>query len=78
MLLTYPKIVSRIDIPLDVVSITLRCKGIESMAFGYLCSFVVRLLLVLFIVPVVGVDDIGKLSHIVLDVCGFNLCIFQT
>ena len=72
-----PEVVQRIDIPLEVVVLADRSERLESVGLGDSGSLVVRLLLVLFIVAMVGVEDIEEFSEFVLHVVGFFARILQ-
>ena len=72
-----PEVVQRIDIPLEVVVLADGSERLESVGLGDSGSLVVRLLLVLFIVAMVGVEDIEEFSEFVLHVVGFFARILQ-
>ena len=53
------EIVLTVDIPLDLVPISFRCEGVEAMAFSDASSFLVSQLLMLFVMAMVGIDDVA-------------------
>lgn len=61
------EVVPSVDIPLDLVAISLRGKGLEAVAFSDLGALVIGGLLVLLVVTMIGVDDIPKLADLVLE-----------
>lgn len=66
-----PQVVARIDIPLDAIVLADGREGAESVGFRDGGSLLVGFLLVLFVVAVVGVDDVEELAHLMLEVMSF-------
>ena len=71
------KVIPGIDIPLDLVPITLRCKGPEPVASGNPAALFIRSLLVFLIMTVIGVDYIAELANLILHVKSLDLGVFQ-
>lgn len=69
--LPYPKVVSSVYIPLDEIALSFWCKRVEAVIVGDATALLVRLLLVLLVMAMVGVEDVGKLSSLVF--CVHNL-----
>lgn len=63
---TYPKVVSAVDIPLDIVAITLGEEGLEPMGEADVCSLVVAGLFVGLVMAMLGIDQVLELSDFVL------------
>jgi hypothetical protein len=74
----YPKVVPSIDIPLDNVSFSFRCKRLETMVVSDATSLIVRLLLVVLVMAMVGVEDVSELAHLVLYMGGFDERLLET
>ena len=72
-----PEVVQSIDIPLEVVVLADRSERLEPVGLCDTGSLVVRLLFMLFIVTMVGVDNIEEFSELVLHVVGFFVRILQ-
>ena len=70
-----PKVISRIDVPLDHVSIVFRGKAFKSVALGDLGPLLIGDLFMLLIVTVVGIKNVFELAELVLDVRSFDLCV---
>lgn len=68
-----PEIIAPIDVPLDSVAGALGSIRLESVGFGNGRSFLVRQLLMRFVVPVIGVEVIAYFAEFVLDMLDF-LC----
>lgn len=71
------EVVAAIDVPLDVVTLTLRSIRLETVALGNSSTLGVSPLLVLLVVAVVSIDQILKLADAVLQVNGADLGIVQ-
>lgn len=71
------KIVLTVDIPLDLVSVSFGRKGIEAMAFGYAGSFLVGELLVLFVMAMVGIDEIAEFPDFIFEMDGADFGIVE-
>ena len=71
------EIVPPIDIPLDLVAVPLRSKGMEAVALGDTSTLLVGSLFVLFVMTMVWVDYIGELAHGALHMRGFDLGILD-
>ena len=71
------KVITAIDVPLDLVAISFGGEGIEAMALGDALSFLVCELLVLFVVAMIGVDQVAKLADFILQMDGANLGIIE-
>lgn len=52
----YPEVIPTINIPLNQIAITFRRKGIEAVILADPASFLICLLLVLFIMTVIGIE----------------------
>ena len=63
---TYPKVVSAVDIPLDIVAIPLRKEGLETMGGADACSLFVAGYFVFLVMAMLGVDQVLELSDFVL------------
>lgn len=61
------EVVLAVDIPLDLVAVSLGGEGVEAVAVGDLGAFVVGGLLMLLVVAMVGIDEIAKLADLVLE-----------
>ena len=64
------EIVLSVDVPLDLVAISLGGEGLEAVAFSHLGALVIGGLLMLLVVTMIGIDDIPKLADLVLEVDG--------
>ena len=71
------KVVSAIYIPLDLISFPFRGKGLETMAFCDSGALLIRLLFMLLVMPVIGVDKVSKLANLVLEVDRLDFGIVQ-
>ena len=71
------KVVTSVDVPLDVVAFSFGGKGLEAMRLSDLGTFIVCGLLMFFIVTVIGIDDVTKLADFALEVKGGDLCVVQ-
>lgn len=71
--MVYPIVIPPIDIPLDVIPISLRSKRPEPMTLRDFRAELVRLLLVLLVVTVIGVEQVSQLADLVLHVHSLNL-----
>jgi hypothetical protein len=71
----YPKVVPSVNIPLDQITIALRCKRIEAVTLADLAPLLVRLLFMLLVVPMVRIDQVFELPDLMLRVCqvGFDI-----
>ena len=63
-----PEVVPSVNVPLDLVPIPFRSEGFETMAFGDASALGVCLLLVLFVVAMVGIDEVPELADLALEV----------
>lgn len=73
-----PEIVQSIDIPLEVVVLANWGVGLESMRLRNVSSLFVGRLLVLFVMAMVGIQDVEELSELVLHVMGLGSGIVET
>ena len=62
------EVVTAVNVPLDLVSISLGRETLEAMAFGDSVSLLVGRLFVFFVVTVIGVDQVLPLADLVLRV----------
>lgn len=62
-----PEVVTPVDIPLDLVSVSFRGKGLEAVGFGNALTFGIGFLLVLFVVTMVRVDEVVELADFGLE-----------
>jgi hypothetical protein len=72
-----PKIITAVDVPFDLVSLTLWEEGIETMLVAYALAFLVGRFLMLLIVAMVGIEKIAYLTDLVLEMNGVNFRIMQ-
>ena len=72
-----PEVVSPVDIPLDLVAISLRSEGLEAVALRDPGALLVGGLLMLLVVPVVGVDDVAEFADLVLEVDGADFGVIE-
>lgn len=72
-----PEIIPAINIPLDLVALPLRGEGLEPVGFGNAGAFLVRSLLVSFVVAMVGVEDVLKFANLMLEISGAYLDVIQ-
>lgn len=68
-----PEVISTIDIPFDQVAVSLGRKALEAVAFGNLAPLGICLLLVLLVMAMVGIEEVGELAQLVLDVDSFDV-----
>jgi hypothetical protein len=68
-----PEVVSAVDVPFHQVAVSLGCKALESVALGNPTPLGVRLLLMLLVMAVVGIEEIGELSDLVLEMHSLNM-----
>lgn len=71
------EVVLAIDVPLDLVPISFRSEGTKAMALCDTGPLLVGESLVLFIMAMVGVDDVAKLADLVLQVDCADLCVVE-
>lgn len=64
------EIVLSINIPLNLVAISLRGEGLKAVTLRYLGSLVVGGLFMLLVVTMVGIDEVRKLANLVLEMDG--------
>jgi hypothetical protein len=74
---SYPEVVSAIDIPLDLVPISLRSKGIEAVVLADPASLLVGLLFVLLVMTMIRVKQVTELANLVLQVGRLHLDIVE-
>ncbi len=72
-----PEVVAPVDVPFDLVAFSFRCKGLEAVGFGDALTFGVSLLLVLFVVAVIGVDEVMEFADFGLEMVEALLCLVQ-
>jgi hypothetical protein len=63
-----PEVVSAVDVPLDQVAVSFRREAVEAVALGNLTPLGVRRLLVRLVMAMVGIEEVGELSNLVLEV----------
>lgn len=74
---TYPEIISAIDIPLHHIALPLRRKRVEAVVLRDTATLRIRLLLMLLVVAMVGVEDVGELANLVLGMDGLDVGIAE-
>lgn len=67
-----PHVILRIDIPLDAIAFVDRGERLEAVRLGALGALVVGGLLMLFIMAMIGIDNVEELADLVLEVSGFG------
>jgi len=67
------EVITAVDVPLDLVSVSLGRKTLEAMAFANSVSLLVGRLFVFFVVTVVGVNQVLPLADLVFCVNSLNL-----
>lgn len=72
-----PHVIWRIDIPFNLVPIVLRSKGFESVRLGNGSAFTVYLLFVGFVMAMIWVEEILKLSNLVFEMWSFGFGVVQ-
>ena len=72
-----PEVVAAIDIPFDLVTLSLGGKRFEAVGFGDSCTLVVGGFLVLFVMAMIGVEDVSELANFVLEVVGADFGIIE-
>lgn len=72
-----PEVISPIDVPLDLVSISCRSERLEPVKLCDMGPLTIGCLLVLFVVAMIGVDDVLELADLVLEVDGFDFGIVE-
>lgn len=73
-----PEIIQSIDIPLEVIVLANGGVGLKSVGLRNASSLPVGRLLVLFVMAVVGIEDVEELSKLVLHVVGLSSGIVET
>lgn len=71
------KVVAAVNVPLDLVSVSFGGETLEAVTLANLCPLFVRGLLVLFVVTVVGVDEVLPFANLVLCVDRLHLDVVQ-
>ena len=71
------KVVPCINVPFDLVPVSLGRKGAEAMAPSDICALCVSALLVLLVVAVIGVDDVTEFANFALHVFGLDLGVVE-
>lgn len=72
-----PIVIAAIYVPFHLIPLALRSKRLKSVRLSNCGTFLIGLDLVLFIMTVVWVYEIMKLSNFVLEMKRFNLCIMK-
>lgn len=72
-----PHVVAAVDIPLNLVTVTLRKEGLKPMGFTDCSPFTVGFLLVLLVVAMVSVDQILELAYFALEVGSFDFDVVE-
>ena len=72
-----PEVIAAINVPFDLVSVSFGRKALEAVAVGYVASLLVRGLLVLFVVTMVGIDQVLELANAVFEVNSLDFGVVQ-
>jgi hypothetical protein len=72
VIVSYPEVISAIDVPLHHVVLPLWEEGIESVALADTTALIVGCLLVLLVMAMISIEDIGELSSLVFSMDNFD------
>ena len=73
----YPEVVSTVDIPLDLIPVSLRRKRVKPVVFADYATLLICLFLVFLVVSMVPVEQIAELANLVFHVSRLNLNIVE-
>jgi hypothetical protein len=73
-----PEVVTTIDIPFDLVVVSLGEKGIEVMTVANGSSLSISSFLVFLVMSVIGIDNVLELAYFVLEMDGFDFGVVKT
>ena len=72
-----PEVVTTIDIPFDLIVVSLRKIGIEAMAVANGSSLLISGFLVFLVMAMIGIDNVLELAYLVLEMDGFDFGIVK-
>jgi hypothetical protein len=73
----YPEVVSTVDIPLNIIPMSLRRKRVKSVVFTDPAALLICPFLVFLVVSMVPVEQIAELANLVFHVSRLNLNIVE-
>ena len=71
------EVVLSVDVPLDLVAISLGGEGLEAVALCYLGSLLIGGFFMLLVMTMIGVDQVAKLADFVLEMEGAHFGIVE-